>query len=448
MFYKKFYFQIVLRVMLILANTIGIGIIFGDNRLFFNQIILALILIGQVLELIRFVNHTNRELTKFLLAIKYSDFSINFQKTNQGKSFSQLYQAFTEIIQAYKETKIEKEAQFQYLREVVSHINVGIISLENDEDIVLMNRPAEMILGIEGVRNWQIFKEKKPEFGQAVEYLGKGRTLIELTSNGDTKTLSVDISSILLLGKNYKLITFQDIKGEIEQKEIEAWHKLIRILTHEIMNSVTPISSLTETMQMMLEKNGEPRPLSDIDQETINDIRFSLGTIQKRSEGMMDFIDDYRKLTRVPKPKPEATKVKELFDRIRVLMQQALNKNGVELMTETDDTVIDMDSQLIEQVLINMVTNSIHALAGVNQPEIILACEVSDGAKAIIIQDNGQGIPEKELKEIFVPFFTTKQHGSGIGLSLSKQIIAAHGGTIKVTSKPGEGTTFKMRFPG
>ena len=448
MFYKKFYFQIVLRVLLILANTIAIAIIFGDNRLFFNQIILALVLIGQVLELIRFVNHTNRELAKFLLAIKYSDFSINFQKTNQGKTFSQLYRSFTEIIQAYKDTKIEKEVQFQYLREVVSHINVGIISLENDEEIVLMNRPAEMILGIEGVRNWQIFKEKKPGFGKAVEYLGKGRTLIELTSNGDTKTLSVDISSILLLGKNYKLITFQDIKGEIEQKEIEAWHKLIRILTHEIMNSVTPISSLTETMQMMLEKNGKPRPLADIDQETINDIRFSLGTIQKRSEGMMDFIDDYRKLTRVPKPKPEPTKIKELFNRIQALMQQTLKENHVKLAMETDDTVIEMDPQLVEQVLINMVTNSIHAVEGVDQPEITLACEVSNGAKTIIIQDNGQGIPEKELKEIFVPFFTTKQHGSGIGLSLSKQIISAHGGTIKVTSKPGEGTTFKMRFPG
>ena len=162
----------------------------------------------------------------------------------------------------------------------------------------------------------------------------------------------------------------------------------------------------------------------------------------------MDFIDDYRKLTRVPKPKPEPTKIKELFNRIQALMQQTLKENHVKLAKETDDTVIEMDPQLVEQVLINMVTNSIHAVEGVDQPEITLACEVSDGAKTIIIQDNGQGIPEKELKEIFVPFFTTKQHGSGIGLSLSKQIISAHGGTIKVTSKPGEGTTFKMRFPG
>lgn len=447
-FYKKFTFKVAFRLFMILAVMAAFTLIFGDERLFFNQIILAIILIFQIVELFKFINRTNRELAKFLLAIKHRDFSINFSKTKVGQSFDELNDAFTEIIDTYKNVKIENEGQFHYLKMVVSNINIGIISLENNENIVLINKPAEQALNAEGVKNWKILKNKQPSFVQEIDAIGDtGRKLINIEVKGEVRTLSADVNSMIMLNKTYKLITFQDIKGEIEQTEIEAWHKLIRILTHEIMNSATPISSLTETMQMMLEKDGQQKPLEELDDETIEDLRFSLKTIQKRSDGMLSFIDDYRKLTKVARPKMEAVPLRGLFNSIQHLMSSELDKANIRFESQIDgpDT-IQMDSHLIEQVLINLITNSIHALEGVSSPAINLHAYERHNKHVIEIRDNGCGISKKELNQIFVPFFSTKKQGSGIGLSLSKQIMHLHGGNIKVNSALGEGTVVSLFF--
>ncbi|MBL6447973.1 ATP-binding protein [Fulvivirga sp. 29W222] len=447
-FYKKFTFKVAARLFMILAVMAAFALIFGDDRLFFNQIILFIVLVLQVVELLKFINHTNRELAKFLLAIKYRDFSINFSKSKIGQSFDELNEAFTEIIDTYKNVTIENEGQFHYLKMVVSNINIGIISLENNENIVLINKPAEQALSAEGVRNWKILKSKQPSFVQEIDAIGDtGRKLINIDVHGENRTLSVDVNSMIMLNKTYKLITFQDIKGEIEQTEIEAWHKLIRILTHEIMNSATPISSLTETMQTMLEKDGKQRPLEELDEETIEDLRFSLKTIQKRSNGMVAFINDYRKLTKVAKPKLESVTVQELFSSIENLMSSQLSKENIRLEIRIDKiTTMQMDSHLIEQVLINLITNSIHALEGATNPTIHLKAYKDYDKQVIEIRDNGCGISKKELNQIFVPFFSTKKHGSGIGLSLSKQIMHLHGGNIKVSSELGEGTEIRLFF--
>lgn len=438
-FHKKFAFKTTFRILLILGNMVVLSIIFGDERLFFNQIILSAILILQILELLRFVNKTNKELAKFILAIKHSDFSINFNQHRVGDSFDLLAESFESIIDQYKKAKIEKEAQFQYLRTVVSHINIGIISIENDADITLMNTTAEQLLGVSGIKNWNILKEKVPVFTQQVtELFPEGQRLIELRSK-DHATLSVDVSSVILLEQQYKLITLKDIKNEIEQKEIEAWHKLIRILTHEIMNSATPISSLTETMQGMLDK-GTPN------EETINDLKFSLKTIQRRSDGMLGFIDDYRKITRVPKPVLETKDIKELVDEIVTLTKGELKANDIELKLQVESHQISIDSKLIEQVLINLIKNAQQALAGRSDGKITIRSERAENNIHLNISDNGPGISEKVLPEIFIPFYTTKKQGSGIGLSLSKQIMHHHGGTISVDSEPQRGTTFTLKF--
>jgi len=439
--FKKFSFRVTLRVILLLTNVLLIAYIFGDNRLFFNQIILSLLLVIQVIELVRYINKTNRELAKFILAIRHSDFSINFNKTKLGGSFDELSNAFNEIISLYKKAKIEKEAQYQYLRTVVSHINIGIISVENDEDITLMNRTAENLLNVKGIGNWKIMAEKQKVFVKYVEEMGQeGRRLIELSNGNEAITLSLDVSTVMLLDQEYKLITFQDIRSEIEQKEIEAWHKLIRILTHEIMNSATPISSLTETMQMMLDQET-------ISDETINDLRFSLKTIQKRSDGMLAFIDDYRKITRVPTPKKIDVYTAELIKEIEVLVKPNLNKKGIDLNVSTDSNqVVSLDPKLIEQILINLIKNAEDALINVDSATISLKSFTKGNSNFIEVSDNGIGIPNKELKEIFVPFYTTKKHGSGIGLSLSKQIMQLHNGSIKVSSSVNKGTSFTLSF--
>ena len=450
--YKRFYILLIVRVLLLVATISILAFIFGDERLFFNHIILGIIIILQVLELIRFVNRTNRELSRLFNAIIHSDFSVTFQEGFHDKSFKALEGSLNDIVKAYKTVKIEREAQFHLLQMLVTQIHVGIIALENDTDITLVNPTAEELLEVKGIRNWRLLQQFNPIFTKSVDELGdSGRRLIELKSNEQIRMLSVDVRTTNLLDHPHKLITFQDINNEIEQKEIEAWHKLIRILTHEIMNSVTPISSLTETMQTMLEnKQGEQRAISDLNEDTISDIRFSLKTIQKRSEGLLNFIDTYRKLTKVPKPTLASVDVKELLLGVEKLMHEQLSRNGISIDINVMSTAshASLDRTLIEQVLINLITNSIHALKERTDPLITLNAYKESNYVTIEVRDNGKGIPEKELNDVFIPFFSTKKDGSGIGLSLSKQIVSLHGGNIKVRSRSGEGTSFYLSFRG
>jgi two-component system nitrogen regulation sensor histidine kinase NtrY len=445
---SRFTLFLLARIALLMGNLLLFSWIFGDPRLFFNQIILAIIFIVQTVELIHFMNHTNRELAKLFLSIRHSDFTVSFKSKSLGQSFQELQNSFNEIILAFREVKIEKEAQYHFLQLLVNQIRIGIISLRNDQ-ITLINPTAENFLKIKGPKNWKLIQELNPGFLTEVNQIGdNGRKLIEIRMAGDTKILAVEISTIVILDQTHKLITLQDINSEIEQKEIEAWHKLIRILTHEIMNSVTPITSLTETMQGMLtDKSGKQKELAAINEETISDIRFSLNTIQKRSEGLLNFVDNYRKLTKVPKPVKESVDIIAFIEYIRSLMEPELLQKGIQLRIDANEKLpVYFDSGLIEQVMINLITNSIHALEGRNNKMIQLKAYAREKEVVVEVTDNGQGIPDKEMKEIFVPFFSTRKEGSGIGLSLSKQIMSVHEGSIKVKSEPGAGTSFYLHF--
>jgi nitrogen fixation/metabolism regulation signal transduction histidine kinase len=449
MIYRRFTFLIIIRIVLLMANVLLISTILGDKRLFFNQIILGVVLIIQVAELIRFVNHTNRELTKLFYAIKHSDFSITFKSPLLGKSFKELRESMIEIIHAYKMVKIEKEAQFHFLQLLVNQLHVGIIAIENNERITLINPTAEKIIGIEGLKNWKLIQQVNPPLSREIESLGEnGKKLIEMRTGGESYFISAAAGTLIILDKPVKLITLQNINSEIEQKEIEAWHKLIRILTHEIMNSVTPISSLSETMESLLQhKDGTEKQLHELKQETISDIRFSLSTIQKRTDGLLHFVENYRKLTRIPKPSLVKTEMRSFVSSVVKLMEHEIARKNISLQLDfANANEIEIDPVLIEQVLINIITNSIHAVDQRQSPVINIRGVSQERHLVLEISDNGKGIQPKELSEIFIPFFTTKKDGSGIGLSLSKQIMAVHGGAIRVKSAVDVGTTFFLHF--
>ncbi len=449
MIYRRFTFLIILRIALIVATVLVEAAIFGDKRLFFNQIILAIVLVIQVAELIRFVNHTNRELSKFFYSIKHSDFSITFKQSALGRTFKELNESMIDIIQSYKQVKIEKEAQFHFLQLLVNHLHIGIIAVEKEDHISLINPTAERMAGIEGVKNWRLVEQINPVFAREISQIGEqGKKLIEMKTSGESYFTSADVRTLIILDKPLKLITLQNINSEIEQKEIEAWHKLIRILTHEIMNSVTPISSLTETMQSLLQhRDGSEKNLDELIQETISDIRFSLNTIHKRSDGLLQFVDNYRKLTKVPKPSTTPVVLHDFIQSVVKLMHHELSRNHIKTNIDIPQThVVDIDPALVEQVFINLITNSIHALSETPSPQITIISATQEKNIIMEITDNGKGIPQKELSEIFIPFFTTKKEGSGIGLSLSKQIMSQHGGSIRVKSEVGVGTTFTLTF--
>jgi nitrogen fixation/metabolism regulation signal transduction histidine kinase len=424
--------------------------VFGRSDMVINHFIIASVIFCQIIEMIHFVNRTNRELARLFNSIVHHDFAITFRDGNYGKSFKELETSLNAMIESYRTVKIEREAQYHLLQRLVTNLNIAIIAVQNNADISLINPTAEKLIGETGIKSWKILEQIKPTFTHLIEEIGdNGRKLAEWKVNGESKILSIDVSTNLLLDLPHRLIIIQDINQEIEQKEIEAWHKLIRILTHEIMNSVTPISSLTETTQGMLRnKDGILRKATELNDDVISDIEFSLRTIQKRSEGLLDFVDTYRTLSRVPRAVPEPVEIRSLLASVEQLMREEISKNKILLTVKinTAKVLVSLDRTLIEQVLINLISNSKHALAGRPEPKIIVSAYDAERSLIIEVYDNGCGIPDKLISHIFVPFFSTREEGSGIGLSLSKQIMSSHGGNITVTSIPEVETRFFLKF--
>ncbi|MFY0593015.1 MAG: GHKL domain-containing protein [Roseivirga sp.] len=445
---KRFALLVIIRIILLMLSLTALAFIFARTELFFNQIILLGVIILQVSELIRFVTHTNRELAKLLLAIRYSDFSISFKGGKRGKSFKELQEAFVEIIEAFKKVSVEKEAQFRFLKVIVDNIKVGVIAIKEEYSVELMNEGAQEMLKISTPNYWKQFEQLLPHFAQEIEHMDDGeKQLIELSIKDERLQVSAQVNRLKILGYRYTIVTFQDIKSEIEQKEIEAWHKLIRVLTHEIMNSVTPVTSLTETMLMLTEKEGVPLPLSEITEETLEDLRFSMKTIQKRSEGLLHFVDDYRRLTRIKALELEEVKVKGVLEEIAMLLKSEAEKSAVAITISCPEfLIINMDRKLIEQVLINLITNARHALETTENGVIEIRAREDGTSQMIEVIDNGTGIDIDKQEEIFVPFYSTKEQGSGIGLSLSKQIMKKHKGDLTVKSESGAGSTFRLQF--
>lgn len=451
MVYKRFYFRVIIHIGLLLANMVCLAYSFARTDLFFTQLILLFLLIFQVYHLIHFVLQTNRELAKFLLALKHTDYSVTFNNhTFKDPAFNELSEAFSQIIGSYQQVNAQKESQYEYFKRIVEQVNVGIISLKGNHEIALMNKAAHALLSAPEGASWPYLQANRNSFTNAAEAESRGgNRLVEIKIGDEMKQLSLRVDDVLLLGRPYHIIIFQDIRQEIEQKEMEAWYKLIRILTHEIMNSVTPVASLTETMLMILgQDDGRQKELASITEENIADLRFSLKTIQNRSNSLLHFLNDYRKLTRIPVPQLEEIKIAGLLAEVATLMQGELHQQQVRLSVEIADgpLVIQGDYKLLAQVLINLITNSLQALEAVADANIVLKAYHTESKVIVEVSDNGAGIDEDKMDKIFIPFYSTKAEGSGIGLSLSKQIVNLHKGTIKVYSRKGMNTTFQLVF--
>ncbi len=447
----RFTTYIIVRVLLLVLMSLLFGMIFPKPEYFFSQLIVGSIIILQMIEMIRFARRSNKELTKFILAIKYGDVSVNFSDDKLGRDFRDLASSFREVIAAFNKVKIEKESQFMLLQAIIDKISFGIIAYNEDSEILLMNQSAIDFLKIERTKDWNYIKNHREDFTRQVEDMVEdGRKLVELGDESGTQQLSVYNHTLILMEKYCRVITFYDIQDEIEQKEIEAWYKLIRILTHEIMNSATPLTSLTDTILMLIEKqNGHQKRPSEITEDNIKDVRSSVYTIKNRTEGILKFVDAYRKLTDIPHPEFADVSLKELCNSVASLLAADFEKREISLSLDIqpEDLQLYCDRQLMIQVLINLLTNSIYALEDRPAARIEVICSENNSRIKIEVLDNGKGINQETRKKIFIPFFSTRDKGSGIGLSFSKFVILQHGGRIKVESEIDKGTRFTIDLP-
>ena len=447
--FKSFRLGIALRVLLLLAALFLIVLIFDMPRYRFSMILLILLAAGQVINLIHYAEKTNRRLTQFLNNIRFSDFSTSFSDHKLGGSFSDLSTAFNEVIREFQRTRADKEEHFNYLQTVVQHVNTGILTFRRDGHVDLYNNAVKRLLRINSLRNLRELSSVKADLPEIFMRMKAGdRSLIKLFVENEMMQILLYATEFRLRDEEYVLIGLQNIHSELEEKEIESWQKLIRVLTHEIMNSMTPISSLASTVKGMLvdEETGE---LMEVDKEDAENITNALETIQSRSQALLNFVDIYRNLTRIPKPNFRYFPVKELLDRAQQLMMPRLEELKISISTRVipENLRLTADPDLVDQVIINLLLNAIDAVKEKEDARIGLRAYARDDGKMVIeVSDNGHGITPDILDKIFMPFFTSKKNGSGIGLSLSRQIMSLHKGNISVRSVPGEGSVFTLLF--
>jgi nitrogen fixation/metabolism regulation signal transduction histidine kinase len=335
-----------------------------------------------------------------------------------------------------------------FFRNIVQHIGIGIITFNKSGKIQTINAAAKKMLRIEKTEQLDELREVDNNLVESFLKLKTGgRELVRLKLGAETLDLSLYAIELSLRGEPMKLISMSNIQSELEEKEMEAWRNLVRVLTHEIMNSVTPISSLAGVVEEELNAKIRNQDLV-LKNDELQDMHLSVQTIGKRSEGLIRFVKEFRNLAHVPQPKLGEVNVKNLLDEIVMLHKKVLTDHGIEnrIEVQPEELIVQADKTLIEQVLINLLKNAIQAFETQPNKIIILAAYLNEGHVIISVKDNGNGIDADAMERIFVPFFTTKKSGSGIGLSLSRQIMRQHGGQITVNSRLGEGTEFFLRF--
>lgn len=435
---------------MILVSVVILLSIIGDATLLISSITLIILIVWQIYGLVRYVERTNRKLSVFFDAVRHSDFSSSFSDQGLGKSFDDLNQAFNEVIEAFQKTRAAKEEHFNYLQTVVQHVTTGIIVFTKNGRISMVNNAFKRMFRNSNLRFISDVEMIDNNLSELLINIKAGESeLVKVFYDNELLQLSVRATEFRMQGEDFVLVSLQNIHSELEAKEMDSWQKLIRVLTHEIMNSITPIVSLSSTVKTLLIDDESVKLKSEIDEDDVESAQSALNTIERRSQSLLNFVQVYRNLTRIPKPNFRHFPVKDLFDNVEQLLLPKIKECNIQFKYRIVPPSLSLtaDPDLIEQVLINLLINSLHAVQNTEQPRIqVLATAEGINHVNIAVSDNGYGIKPDNLEQIFVPFFTSKKEGSGIGLSLSREIMRLHKGNITVKSKPNIETRFTLHF--
>lgn len=450
MVFKSAIWKISYRVLLIvLTVTAGIYLWLSQGSWLFPIIFGALLLV-QTVELIQFNIRTNEKLTRFFDAIQYADFSSSFTADHKlGKSYYELNQSLNKVLGEFKKARLEKEEQMLFLQIILRHIQTGIVSYDENGKIGLINHAAKQLLRIPQLKDIGDLSKHSELLLQEVLKLKPGQgislkidTLIHLT---------IRSTEVKVGGKKWTVLSLQDIHAELKQNELEAWQNLTKVLRHEIMNSIAPIASLANSLQTVLkedifEEKGELR----IEKEGYEDLKMGLETIESRSKGLINFVQVYREYTSIPAPVLTNFPISNLIEDVLILLREDLMHHRIEIGTDVHpaDLQLSADREQIQMILINLIKNAKEALSLSSDKRISIQAGIGiDQYKYIQVTDRGPGIPASSVEDIFVPFYTTKKEGNGIGLAISRQIMNLHKGSLDVQSMPNEATAFTMKFP-
>jgi two-component system nitrogen regulation sensor histidine kinase NtrY len=446
MIFKNFQWRIIIRV-LFLFITLSASSFFLVKGWYLYLALIAPLVLYQVIEFVRFQRKTHEELGQFVEAIHYRDFSRYFDVKHASADIQPLRKGFNEINTTFKIISKEKETQYQYLQKILELVDTGILSYDLESgEVIWMNESLKKMLQLPYLKTIHSLEKRDRVLFEEVHNLqpGEGRIGTVHLERSFFKVL-LSATAFQTEGRKYKLIAFQNVNEALDETESKAWQKLLSVMTHEIMNSVAPISSLADTLKNRLQKSvAEPN-----DTVALEDLEIGIETIKRRSEGLLKFAETYRNLNKITTLNLKKVYVRELFANLHQLMQPTFEQKNIELeiiLRETD-LFFEADPSLIEQVLINLIVNAMEAVKEQEVPRIILSAESVSTRKIVLkVADNGTGMPEELIDKIFIPFFSTKKNGSGIGLSLCKQIMMLHKGNLQVQSIEGKGTVFSLQF--
>src|SRR6476659_999949 len=445
---KRYDWSILIRVVLMFA-TLTTASFLLVKQLYLYEIIVLPIIFYQLVDFFNYHKKAQDEVEQFVESVHYRDFSRYFDVKHAPAELQPLRKGFNEINTTLKVISKEKETQYQYLQKILELVDTGILSYEMESgEVVWMNESLKKLLQVPYLKTIHSLSKRDWHLYHEIMALPLGENVIT-TVHLDKSSFKVLLSATAFQteGKKYKLIAFQNVNEALDETESKAWQRLLSVMTHEIMNSVAPISSLSDTLKNML--NSSREAVSPANRPAFEDLELGIDTIKRRSEGLLKFAETYRNLNKITTLNLKKVYVRELFGNLLQLMQHTLEQKDIELETILKDTdlQLEVDVNLIEQVLINLVVNAIEAIKDSPAPKIVLSAYVASNFRSIIkIADNGNGMPPELLDKIFVPFFSTKKNGSGIGLSLCKQIMMLHRGNVQVQSVEGEGTAFLLQF--
>lgn len=447
---RNLYFQIIFRVVLIVLLSLTAGFLMASGHsatlilLCFSMIVIV------TFNLIGYLNSTNRKISYFLESVQNEDSMLSFPTNITDKPIREIYQGLNKVNSQIQQLKIEGRQQEQYFQTLLEHVATGIVTFNPKGFVLHANTAAKKMLGIDVLTHINQLERINHNLFQAIRNITPfEQKLVSVTTERGINQLSIKSTSFKAKDNELILLSIQDIRNELDEKELDSWMKLIRVLMHEIMNSIAPITSLSESLCQFFTIDGRPALPEEVTEATIQNTLRGLSVIKEQGNGLMLFVESYRKLTRLPKPDKKIFRIEELATRIKVLYTSLENSEIIKLAVTVNppDMEIFADENLISQVLINLTKNALQANEKNPDGKIQITIGVnSDHHPEIRVTDNGPGIPEEILEQIFVPFFTTRENGSGIGLSLSRQIMRLHGGSLQVRSVPNKETVFNLIF--
>lgn len=436
MIFRKGFWYILLRVVVLAALLVCLTYSYFQTKLTVTPIMIGVLLLISLTELSWYLQRQERNWLRFLQSIKHQDFNRTYQKQTSSK---ELGEAYNMITQSMEELQSSKQAEFRLLQTVLGHVSIAVVCFQDDGEIIFTNKAFDTLLNLPGLIHLDRLEKEYPNiYGVMTTMDGLHSEWID---HVDGQKLFVKTEVFKLQQKNHKLISLTDIRSSLEAKELESYQKLMQVMTHEIMNSATPVLSLIRVVNKKLIHGSE---LADLDVGDQRNIAISLNAIEERTAGILKFVEAYKKINKPITPHLESIDSKDLMETVAALM-----KSSAHIKFNFEDHLNDvlvLDQTLISQVLINLINNAKDAVKDVEDGRINIILRKNGDLAIMEVEDNGSGVSPKDSHQIFVPFYTTKKEGSGIGLALSRKIMKAHGG-ILAYSKVNEKTRFTMSIP-